>query len=82
MSSAVMSTSFVIQEIEPILVTCYRNETGKSPTLYEFKQYIVSQAAEKLIDAVKSSDSSMLKSMTAKEALAVINLYIRKLRVS
>ena len=82
MSSAVISTRFVIQEIEPIFVTCYRNETGQSPTLYEFKQYIVSQATEKLIDALKSSDSSILKSMTAKEALAVVNLYIRKLRVS
>ena len=82
MSSAALNSNFVIQEIEPILVTYYRNETGKTPTLYEFKQYIVSQAAEKLLDALKSSDSSILKSMSAKEVLAAINLYIRKLRVS
>ena len=82
MSSAVLNASFVIQEIEPILVTHYRRETGKSPTLYEFKQYIVSQAIEKLLDILKSSDSSLLNSMSAKEVLAAINLYIRKLRVS
>ena len=82
MSSAVLNTHFVIQEIEPVLVTHYRNETGKSPTLYEFKQYIVSQAAEKLLDALKNSDSSILKSLSAKEALAAVNLYIRKIRVS
>ncbi len=82
MSSAVLNSSFIIQEIEPILVTHYRNETGKPPTLYEFKQYIVSQATEKLLDALKNSNSSVFNSMSATEVLAAINLYIRKLRVS
>lgn len=70
-----------IQELEPILVSLYKSENGKSPTLNELKQYLVSYASEKLVDALISSDSSILKSMSPKEALAVINIYIRKLRV-
>ncbi len=83
-----MSTALVfsnskdlIDELEPILISLYRTENGKSPTLYELKQYLVSYASEKLVDILISSDSILLKSMSPKEALTAINIYIRKLRV-
>ena len=83
MSSAttVLNSEYVIQELEPILVSYYKTEIGKFPTLYELKQYLVTQATENLVEIIKSSDSSTLKSMSAKEILLVVNLYIRKLRV-
>jgi len=81
MSSAVLNSTFVIKEIEPILVTYYRNETGKTPTLYEFKQYLVSHTSEKLVEIVKKSGSAAVNALSANETLAAINLYIRKLRV-
>ncbi len=71
----------LIDELEPILISLYRTENGKSPTLYELKQYLVSYASEKLVDILISSDSILLKSMSPKEALTAINIYIRKLRV-
>jgi len=78
---AVSNSKYLIQELEPILVSLYKSENGKSPTLYELKQYLVSYASEKIVDTLKNSDSSMFKSMSSKEVLAAINLYIRKLRV-
>lgn len=81
MSSAVLDSRFVIKEIEPILVTYYRNETGKTPTLYEFKQYLVSQASEKLLEVVNKSGSTALNALSPKEVMVAINLYIKKLRV-
>jgi len=71
----------LINELEPILVSLYTSEKGRSPTLNELKQYLVSYASEKLADALITSDSSRLKSMTTKEATSAVNLYIRKLRV-
>ncbi len=81
MSSAVLDSRFVIKEIEPILVTYYKDETGKTPTLSEFKQYLVSQASEKLVEVINKSGSSSVNSLTSKEAMTAINIYIRKLRV-
>lgn len=78
---AVSDSKFFIQELEPILVSLYKSENGKSPTLYELKQYLVSYASEKIVDTLINSDSSIFKSMSSKEVLAAINLYIRKLRV-
>jgi hypothetical protein len=71
----------LFQELEPILVSLYKSDNGKSPTLYELKQYLVSYASENLVDALINSDSSIFKAMSANEALTTINLYIRKLRV-
>ena len=71
----------LFQELESILVSLYKSDNGKSPTLYELKQYLVSYASEKLVDVLINSDSSIFKAMPANEALATINLYIRKLRV-
>lgn len=83
MSSALAApdSELLIHELEPILISLYKSENGKSPTLNELKQYLVSYAAEKLVEVLISSDSSILKSMSPKEALAAINIYIRKLRV-
>ncbi len=83
MSSALIisNSNILIQEIEPIMISLYKSENGKSPTLYELKQYIVSYASEKLVDILINSESSIFSSMSSKEALASINLYIRKLRV-
>ncbi len=83
MSSALAATnsSFLIQELEPILISLYKSENGKSPTLYELKQYLVSYASEKLVDILINSESSIFSSMSPKETLTTINLYIRKLRV-
>ena len=78
---AVSDSKYLIQELEPILVSLYKSENGKSPTLYELKQYLVSYASEKIVDSLINSDSSIFKSMSSNEALAAINLYIRKLRV-
>jgi hypothetical protein len=78
---AVSDSEYLIQELEPILVSLYKSENGKSPTLYELKQYLVSYASEKIVDTLINSDSSIFKSMSSKEILAAINLYIRKLRV-
>ena len=78
---AVSDSKYLIQELEPILVSLYKSENGKSPTLYELKQYLVSYASEKIVDTLINSDSSIFKSMTSKEILVAINLYIRKLRV-
>jgi hypothetical protein len=78
---AVSDSKFLVQELESILVSLYKFENGKSPTLYELKQYLVSYASEKLVDFLINSDSSIFKSMSPKEALAAVNLYIRKLRV-
>jgi len=78
---AVSNSDEFIQELEPILVSLYKSENGKSPTLYEFKQYIVSYASEKLVDILINSDSKTFKSMSPKEILVAINLYSRKLRV-
>lgn len=78
---AVPDSKQLIQELEPILVSLYKHENGKFPTLYELKQYLVSYTSEKLVDILISSDSSLLKSMSPKEVLSAINLYIRKLRV-
>jgi hypothetical protein len=78
---AVSDSKYLIQELEPILVSLYKSENGKSPTLYELKQYLVSYASEKIVDTLINSDSSIFKSMSSKEILAAINLYIRKLRV-
>lgn len=69
------------QEVEPVFVSHYKNQNGKSPTLIELKQYLVTQAAENLVEVLKNSDSLVFKTMPAKEILAEINLYIRKLRV-
>ncbi len=71
----------LILELEPIFVAYYKNQNGKSPTLSELKQYLVTQATENLVDMLKNSDSSILKSMSARDLLATINIYIRKLRV-
>lgn len=71
----------LFQELEPILVSLYKSDNGKSPTLYELKQYLVSYASENLVDALINSESSIFKAMSANEALTTINLYIRKLRV-
>ncbi len=83
MSSALAApdSEFLINELEPILISLYKSENGKSPTLYELKQYLVSYASDKLVDVLISSDSSILESMSPKEALTAINFYIRKLRV-
>jgi len=78
---AVTDSKSLIQELEPILVSLYKSDNGKSPTLYELKQYLVSYASEKLADVLINSDSSIFKSMSSNEALAAVNLYIRKLRV-
>ena len=47
---AVSDSKFHVQELESILVSLYKFENGKSPTLYELKQYLVSYASEKLVD--------------------------------
>ncbi len=78
---AVSNSKDLIQELEPILVSLYKSENGKSPTLYELKQYLVSYASDKLVDIIISSDSILCKSMSPKEALTAVNIYIRKLRV-
>lgn len=83
MSSALAApdSEFLINELEPILISLYKSENGKSPTLNELKQYLVSYASDKLVDVLINSDSSILKAMSPKEALTAINSYIRKLRV-
>jgi hypothetical protein len=83
MSSALAApdSEFLIHELEPILISLYKSENGKSPTLNELKQYLVSYASDKLVDVLINSDSSILKAMSPKEALTAINSYIRKLRV-
>ena len=82
MSVVVASDSkSLFQELEPILVSLYKRDNGKSPTLCELKQYLVSYASEKLADVLINSDSSIFKAMSSNEARATINLYIRKLRV-
>ncbi len=83
MSSAqvTLDTNNLITIAEPIFISNYKNETGTSPTLIELKQYLVSHTSENLVTILKSSDSTPFKAMSAKEILAVINLYIRKLRV-
>jgi hypothetical protein len=75
------NSNFLIQELEPILISLYKTENGKSPTLYELKQYIVSYASEKLVDILINSESSIFSSMSSKETLKTINLYIKQLRV-
>lgn len=78
---AVANSTSLMQEIEPILISLYKSDNGKSPTLYELKQYLVSYASEKLVDILINSESSIFSSMTPKETLTTVNLYIRKLRV-
>lgn len=78
---ATSDSKSLFQELEPILVSLYKSDNGKSPTLYELKQYLVSYASENLVDALINSESSIFKAMSDNEALATINLYIRKLRV-
>ncbi|MFK7816890.1 MAG: hypothetical protein AB8B92_11205 [Gammaproteobacteria bacterium] len=78
---AVANSSSLMQEIEPILVSLYKSDNGKSPTIYELKQYLVSYASEKLVDILINSESTIFSSMTPKETLTTVNLYIRKLRV-
>ena len=78
---AASDSKFLIQELEPLLISLYKFENGNSPTLYELKQYLVSYASEKLVDFLINSESSIFKSMSPKEALTTVNLYIRKLRV-
>lgn len=78
---AVSDSKLLIQELEPLLISLYKFENGNSPTLYELKQYLVSYASEKLVDFLINSESSIFKSMSSKEALTAVNLYIRKLRV-
>ncbi len=77
----ITNSNSLMQEIEPILVSLYMCENGKSPTLYELKQYLVSYASEKLVDILINSESSIFSSMTPNETLKTVNLYIRKLRV-
>lgn len=83
MSSAIVVSepNNLIDELEPILVSLYTTENGKPPTLYELKQYLVSYASDKLADILISSDSSIFTSMSSKEVMAAVNIYIRKLRV-
>lgn len=83
MSAAIVisNSNLLTQELEPILISLYKSENGKSPTLYELKQYLVSYASEKLVDILISSESSIFSSMSPKDVLTTINLYIRKLRV-
>lgn len=78
---AVSNSKPLFQELEPILISLYKSDNGKSPTLYELKQYLVSYASEKLVDVLLNSDSSIFESMSSSEALSTVNLYIRKLRV-
>lgn len=83
MSAAIVisNSNLLTQELEPILISLYKSENGKSPTLYELKQYLVSYASEKLVDILINSESSIFSSMSPKDVLTTINLYIRKLRV-
>ena len=67
--------------MESTFITYYKNENGISPTLVELKQYLVSHAFEKLVHVLKNTNSNIFNAMSAKELLATINLYIRKLRV-
>lgn len=78
---AALDSQPLFQELEPILISLYKSDNGKSPTLNELKQYLVSYASEKLVDILINSDSSKFKAMSANDALITINLYIRKLRV-
>ena len=71
----------VITSVEPIFISYYKDEIGNSPTLIELKQYLVSNTSEKLIAILKNSDSAIFKTMPTKDLLAIINTYIRKLRV-
>lgn len=71
----------LINIAEPIFVSYYKDENGASPTLNELKQYLVSRTPDKLISILKGSDCTTFNAMPAKEILAVISLYIRKLRV-
>jgi len=83
MSSALAASNSndLIKEIEPILVSLYTSENGKTPTLYELKQYLVSYASDKLAEVLLSSDHSIFKAMSPKEVALAVNIYIRKLRV-
>ena len=85
MSSAALDSRYfakhLAQEVEPVFVSYYKIQNGKSPTLIELKQYLAAQAIENLVDVLKNSDSIVFKSMSAKELMTAINLYIRKLRV-
>ena len=81
MSSALLDQNYLIKEVEPIFVSHYKNQIGKPPTLYELKQYLITQASENLVEVLKNSDSLAFKSMSAKDLLAATNIYIRKLRV-
>ena len=83
MSSAQITsdTNNLITIAEPIFISNYINETGTSPTLTELKQYLVSHTSENLISILKNSDPTHFKAMSTKETSAIINLYIRKLRV-
>ena len=80
-ASTALDPRHLIEEVEPIFVSHYKDQTGVSPTLYELKQYLVTQATENLIEVLRKSESSIFKSMSANELLATINLYIRKLRI-
>ena len=80
-SSTVLDPSDLIEEVEPIFVSHYKDQTGVSPTLYELKQYLVTQATDNLIEVLQKSESSIINSMSTNELLATINLYIRKLRI-
>jgi hypothetical protein len=83
MSSALVDSgrNILIQELEPLLISLYQTENGKSPTLYEFKQYVISYASERLVDFLINSESSIFSSMSPKETLKTVNLYIKQLRV-
>ena len=73
--------NYIITDLESILISNYRIEFGTSPTLVELKQYIVSNSSEKLISILRSSNSTIFSSMPPTECLALVNIYIRKLRV-
>ena len=76
-----IDNNYIITDLESILISNYRNEFGTSPTLVELKQYVVSNTSDKLISILKSSNSTTFRPMPAKELLAFVNIYIRKLRV-
>lgn len=71
----------IFTSMESAFITYYKNENGISPTLVELKQHLVSHGSEKLVRVLKNTNSNIFNAMSAKELLATINLYIRKLRV-
>ncbi len=77
----ILDKNNIITSVEPIFISYYKDDVGSSPTLIELKQYLVSNTSDKLIAILKNSDSAVFKSMSAKELLRIVNLYIRKLRV-